>query len=303
MPWDPIKLNNGNAIPSIGFGTWKLGNGEKPTDEVEQALSLGFSHVDTAQAYQNEAEAGKAIRESGLAREDIYITTKFSGLNNKDIEDSIKDSLKNLGVGYVDLYLIHHPQLAIPDIRTAWEQFEGLQGAGLSKSIGVSNFGVEELETLLASAKIKPAVNQILLHPYVYKKQKPILDFAKKHGIVIEAYSTLIPLTTLPGGPVDKPVKRIAETKGVTPEQVLLAWAKAKGAVVLTTSSKKDRLERYLEAGDLGLSEAEIQSIDEAGARGALYVQLKTFGKRLACVAGLGALALGFSFISGVNLI
>ncbi|KAJ3534654.1 hypothetical protein NMY22_g6829 [Coprinellus aureogranulatus] len=252
MPWDPIKLNDGTAIPSIGFGTWRLGNGDKPTDEVEQALSLGFSHIDTAQAYRNEEETGKAIRESGLAREEVYITTKYSGLNKADIEDSIKDSLKNLGVGFVDLYLIHHPRLAVPDIRTAWEQFEGLQSAGLAKSIGVSNFGVDELKTLLATAKVKPAVNQILLHPYVYKKQKPILDYAKEHDIVIEAYSTLIPLTRLPGGPVDKPIKRIAERRDVAPEQVLLAWAKAKGVVVVTSSTKKDRLERYLEAGDLG---------------------------------------------------
>ncbi|KAJ3526230.1 hypothetical protein NMY22_g10244 [Coprinellus aureogranulatus] len=179
MPWDPIKLNDGNAIPSIGFGTWKLGNGDKPTDEVEQALSLGFSHIDTAQAYRNEEEAGKAIRESGLAREEVYITTKYSGLNKADIEDSIKDSLKNLGVSFVDLYLIHHPRLAVPDIRTAWEQFEGLQSAGLAKSIGVSNFGVEELETLLATAKVKPAVNQSTeaVDPFTLTADK-LLDFA-----------------------------------------------------------------------------------------------------------------------------
>ncbi|KAJ2912745.1 hypothetical protein MD484_g7666, partial [Candolleomyces efflorescens] len=169
-------------------------------------------------------------------------------------------------------------------------------------SIGVSNFGVEDLKTLFKSAKIKPAVNQILLHPYVYEKQKPIIEYSKKHGIVIEAYSALSPLTTLPGGPLEKPLNEIAERKNVTPEQILLAWTKAKGAVVLTTSSKKKRLERYLDAGDLKLSDEEIKTIDDAGARGASRIQLKEIGKRLAWVGLLGALAVGFSLFSGVDV-
>jgi len=266
MPWDPVKLNDGNAIPSIGFGTWTLGNGQGPIDQVEQAISVGFSHVDTAQSYRNEEEAGKAIRESGLAREEIFITTKYSGLNGLDIQTSLKNSLKNLGVSHVDLYLIHHPRLAVPDIPTAWRELEEIKQKGLAKSIGVSNFGVSELKTLLASAKIKPAANQILLHPYVYAQQAPILAFAASEGIAIEAYSSLIPLTHRPGGPVDIPVSEIAERKKIAPEQVLLAWVKAKGAIVVTTSSKRDRLERYLDAGDIELTEAEILAIDNAGA-------------------------------------
>ncbi|KAF5354178.1 hypothetical protein D9756_007083 [Leucocoprinus leucothites] len=252
MPWETIELNDGNKIPSIAFGTWTLGNGQAPIDQVEQAISVGFSHVDTAQSYRNEEEAGKAVRESGLAREDIFITTKYSGTNGLDIQTSITNSLKNLGVSYVDLYLIHHPSLAVPDIPTAWRQLEELKEKGLAKSIGVSNFGVIELRTLLASAKVKPAANQILLHPYVYVRQAPIIAFAKAKGIAIEAYSALIPLTHRPGGPVDAPVNKIAKNKNVAPEQVLLAWVKAKGAIAVTTSSKKDRLERYLDAGNLG---------------------------------------------------
>ncbi|KAJ3821270.1 Aldo/keto reductase [Lentinula raphanica] len=251
MPWDPIKLNSGHEMPTIAFGTWKLGNGDGPINQVDQAISVGFNHVDTAQAYRNEAEAGTAIRDSGLTRSDVFITTKYSGLNGLDIKTSIQNSLKNLGVSYVDLYLIHHPRLAVPDIPTAWKEMEKLVDQGIVKSIGVSNFGVNDLAVLLASAKIPPAANQILLHPYVYAMQAPIIDYAKKHNIVIEAYSALIPLTQRPGGPVDVPVKELAKKLNVAPEQVLLAWVKAKGAVAVTTSSKKDRLERYLCYGTL----------------------------------------------------
>ncbi|KAJ7585683.1 Aldo/keto reductase [Mycena floridula] len=292
MPWDTVTLNDGRKMPTIAFGTWKMGNGDGTVHQVDQAISVGFSHVDTAQAYRNETEAGTAIRESGLAREEIFITTKYSGLNGLDIKTSVKNSLKNIGVTYLDLYLIHHPRLALPDIATAWKEMEELQEKGLVKSIGVSNFGVHELATLLASAKVKPAANQILLHPYVYAKQEPILDYAAKHGIVIEAYSALIPITTQPGGPVDVPVAAIATRLNVTPDQVLLAWVKAKGAVVVTTSSKKERLEGYLNAGDLALTAADITAIDLAGAAGVKHNFVKLSRPGAALLFGF-ALTLG----------
>nr|GAT47485.1 aldo-keto reductase [Mycena chlorophos] len=268
MPWTDFQLNDGHTIPSLAFGTWKMGNGDAPITQVDQALGVGFDHVDTAQAYRNEYEAGVAIRDSGLPRDQLFITTKYSGVDGKGIKQSVKESLANLGISYLDLYLIHHPRLAVPDIPTAWKEMEDIQAAGLVKSIGVSNFEVSDLKTLIASAKVKPAANQILLHPYVYARQKPILDFAKEHGIVIEAYSALIPITSQPGGPVDVPVKAITTRLGVTDDQVLLAWTKAKGAVVVTTSSKKERLLGYLNAGDLDLTDADIAAIDAAGALG-----------------------------------
>ncbi|KAJ6517496.1 Aldo/keto reductase [Mycena vitilis] len=286
MPWNPIQLNDGREIPSIGFGTWKLGNGDGPISQVDQAISLGFSHVDTAQAYRNEAEAGVAIRESGLERKEIFITTKYSGLDGLDIRTSISNSLKDLGVEYVDLYLIHHPRLATPDMPTAWKEMEDIQAQGLVKSIGVSNFEVADLAILLASAKVKPVANQILLHPYVYARQLPILEYAAKHKIVIEAYSALIPVTSLPGGAVDAPVHAIADRLGVTDDQVLLAWTKAKGAVVVTTSSKKERLLGYINAGELELTSDDIAAIDAAGAKGG-----KRFLRRLVGVALVSALA------------
>ncbi|KAI0001179.1 Aldo/keto reductase [Russula vinacea] len=284
MPWDLIPLNDGNAIPSIAFGTWTIGNGQGAIDQVEQAISVGFSHVDTAQWYENEEEAGKAVRESGLARRDMFITTKFSGLHGLDIQTSIHNSLKNLGVEYVDLYLIHDPSLARPDIPSAWAEMETLKRAGLAKSIGVSNFGINELAVLLASAKIKPAANQILLHPYVYGRQAPLLAYTAAQGIVSEAYSSLTPITRQPGGPVDKPVNEIARRLNATADQVLLAWVKAKGAVAVTTSSKKFRLEGYLAAAELDLTPADIAAIDSAGEKGA---RREIFIKTARVIAGL----------------
>lgn len=303
MPWDIIKLNDGHSIPSIAFGTWKMGNGQGPIDQVDQAISVGFNHVDTAQAYRNEAEAGTAIRESGLARTDIFITTKYSGVDGLDIPSSINNSLKNLGVSYIDLYLIHNPRLAVPDIPTAWKQMEEIKAKGLVKSIGVSNFAVQHLEILLASAKVLPVANQILLHPYVYAQQAPILEYAAKHNIVIEAYSALIPITSRPGGPLDAPLNSIATRLDATADQVLLAWVKAKGAVVVTTSSKKYRLEGYLRAGDLQLTPQDVSALDEAGAQGAKQFKAKTFLRRLVVVSLMGAVALSVCSYLGIDVL
>ncbi|KAJ7916762.1 Aldo/keto reductase [Mycena leptocephala] len=292
MPWETFELNDGHKIPSLAFGTWKIGNGDGPVSQVDQAISVGFSHVDTAQLYRNETEAGIAIRDSGLPRENIFITTKYSGF--ADIQTSIRDSLKYLGVSYVDLYLIHSPRLALPDIPTIWKEMEEIKSKGMAKSIGVSNFNAEQLAILLASAKVKPVANQILLHPYVYAQQLPILEYAANHQIVIEAYSALIPITSLPGGPLDAPLAQIADKHGVTTDQILLAWTKAKGAVVVTTSSKKSRLEGYLNAGDLVLSEDDIAAIDAAGAKGPPLTAIKK--KIILAVGILSTIAAGLAF-------
>ncbi|KAJ3507725.1 hypothetical protein NLJ89_g6141 [Agrocybe chaxingu] len=303
MPWDLIALNDGNSIPSIGFGTWKIPVGNTTADQVDQAISVGFSHIDTAQAYRNEADAGRAIHESGLARKDIFITTKYSGLDGLNIETSIKNSLSNLGVQYIDLYLIHHRAWLFPTYQQRWAELEGLKNAGLVKSIGISNFGIKETQILLASAKIKPAVNQILLHPYVYAQQAPLLEFSRVNGIVIEAYSALTPLTSRRGGPVDDPVKAVAKRLKATEDQVLLAWTKAKGAVILTTSSKKSRLEGYLAAGDLVLKDEEILAIDKAGAKGAQIVTAQKVVRRAAIVLFAGAVGLGLCSYLGIDVL
>ncbi|KAJ7599307.1 Aldo/keto reductase [Mycena floridula] len=265
MPWDTVTLNDDRKMPTIAFGTLDLGNGEKSVQAIDQAISVGFSHIDTAHGYGNEKEAGTAIRDSGLAREDLFISAKYSGLDGLDVKTSLVKSLDKLGVTYLDLYLIHFPRI---DITTIWEEMEELQKRGLVRSIGVANFKIDHLTSLLATAKIRPAVNQIVLHPYVYAQKAPLLEYASKNGIVIEAYNTLIPITKRPEGPVGVAVNAIAARLNVTADQVLLAWAKAKGAAVLTTSSKKFRLEGYLNAIDIKLIDADIAAIDLAGTAG-----------------------------------
>ncbi|EKM53309.1 uncharacterized protein PHACADRAFT_259582 [Phanerochaete carnosa HHB-10118-sp] len=302
MGWDTIKLNNGNEIPSIAYGSWTLGGGQPTVDHVDQALDGGFNHLDTAQSYRNELEVGTALHDSGLKRDDIFITTKYSAIDGLDIDTSIHNSLKNLGVQHVDLYLIHNPRI-VPDIPSAWAQMEKLQSDGFTKGIGVSNFEISHLETLLASAKVTPAANQILLHPYVWQRQAPLVEYCQKKGIVVEAYSVLIPLTHQPGGAVDAPVKKIAKREKVEPEQVLLAWAKSKGVVVVTSSTKKDRLQRYLAAGDLKLTDEDIASIDKAGSEGARRFTARTFVKRAIGLALFGAAVLGACSYIGVDLI
>ncbi|GBE84651.1 Aldo/keto reductase [Sparassis latifolia] len=303
MTWDLIKLNDGYSIPSIAYGTWTLGQGQSTIDHVDEALSVGFEHIDTAQSYRNEREAGLAFAESGLARTDVFITTKYSGLDGLDVETSIQNSLENLGVKYVDLYLIHSPGLARPDIPTAWAKMEKIKTDGLAKSIGVSNFNVQQLETLLASCKVKPVANQIIFHPYALEQQWPIVEYGNNHGVVSEAYSALIPLTRQPGGPVDAPVEAISERLNAKPEQVLLAWAKAKGTVVVTSSTKKERMEGYMAAGELELTKEDIAAIDAAGIMGARRITARTYLRRAAIAALVGAVILGACSWMGLDVL
>jgi len=267
MPFCDIKLNDGNKIPSIAYGTGSVNKGKDIHESIELALDTGFSHIDTAQVYKNEQAVAIAIRESGLDRSELFITTKYDG---GIIEDRLRGSLNKLQVKQVDLYLIHWP-LAIEngDFERTWRGFERVKWEGLTKSIGVSNFDVEDLQKLLKIAHVKPAVNQINLHPYSYATHASLLDCHAAHGIVTEAYGSLASITTFPGGPVDVPVEKAAQRLGITPSQVIFLWVKAKGAVIVTTSSSKQHLEQYIAAGDLPpLTEEEVAAIDAAGAQG-----------------------------------
>ncbi|KAI0763567.1 Aldo/keto reductase [Trametes elegans] len=266
MPFGTVKLNDGNEFPVIAFGTGSKWRGQNVTDYVIQAIETGFSHIDTAQWYRTEGGVGRAIRDSALDRSDLFITTKWSGLTS--ISEAIQNSLKQLGLKQVDLYLVHYPTI-LKDVAKDWQTFENIKETGLSKSIGVSNFNLEQLQNLIKVAKIKPAVNQILFHPYNYAQHKELLEYSTKHGIITEAYSSLQPITRYPGGPVDKPVKAAAKRLNATPVQVLLAWVRSKGVAIVTTSSSKDHLKEYLEVADLpSLTDEEIAAIDEAGAKG-----------------------------------
>jgi len=278
MPWENIKLNTGREVPGIGFGTWKIPP-PNTASNVDTAFDVGFSHVDTAQAYGNETEVGVALKESGLSRSDIWVTTKWSGRpwgNGESIDPatSLDESLVKLGLKHVDLYLVHTPRLfgSRDNIRHGWKEIVALQKSGKTKSIGVSNFTLDDMKELIEGGEKRPemlpAANQIELHPYVWDAYRANVEYCQRHGIAIEAYSPLKPLTTYPGGPVDKPVAEIALRLNVKPEQVLLAWIKSKGAIALTTSRSKERLEAYVAAGDVQLSEDDTRAIEAAGRKG-----------------------------------
>ncbi|KAF8707064.1 hypothetical protein AX14_013704 [Amanita brunnescens Koide BX004] len=160
MPFGTIILNDGNRIPAIAFGTGSALKGQDVSSYVEQALNFGFSHIDTAQYYQTEESAGKGIRESGLDRSEVYVTTKYSHGGGGDIQQVVRQSLSNLGLTYLDLYLVHFPD-AVKSIESGWKEFEKIKKDGLARSIGVSNFNLEQLQSLIKTAQIKPAVNQV----------------------------------------------------------------------------------------------------------------------------------------------
>ncbi|GJE97123.1 aldo/keto reductase [Phanerochaete sordida] len=266
MPFGTVKLNDGREMPTIAYGTGSKWKGHDVTTYVEQAIDVGFSHIDTAQFYGTEEFVGSAIKESGLARSELFITTKYSGLGTAS--DAIQASLEKLGLAFVDLYLIHNPRL-LDNIAAVWAQFESFQKAGFAKSIGVSNFQLDQLKPLVASANVVPAVNQIFFNPYNYAENKELLEFSQKHGIVTEAYSSLAPITRYPGGPVDKPVNAAAKRLGATPTQVILSWVRSKGVVIVTTSSTKAHMKEYLDVADLpSLTDDEITAIDEGGKNG-----------------------------------
>ncbi|KAI0042147.1 Aldo/keto reductase [Auriscalpium vulgare] len=298
-----IKLNDGGEIPVLAFGTGSWLRGKAATEYVDNALNFGFSHIDTAAIYYNEDSVGTAIRESGIDRKDLYITTKYDG---GDIQEAIRASLEKLGLKSVDLYLIHFPGLVEKDFGGAWAEFVKIKESGLARSIGVSNFTLEQLQTVVNTGTSIPAVNQIQFHAYNYASHKDLLEFSAKHGIVTEAFGSLAcvsrttlfllrsslsppdarsPITTYPGGAVDSVLATIAARIGGTPAQVIFKWVLAKGAVVVTSTSRADRLKEYLAVTELpDLTEAEVASIDTAGAQGPPSPALKKLSKVLAAL-------------------
>ncbi|KAJ7601047.1 NADP-dependent oxidoreductase domain-containing protein [Mycena floridula] len=267
MPFENVPLKDGNSIPAIGFGTGSVWKGQDVVQYVNQAIEAGFNHIDTATLYRNEEYVGQAIRESGLDRSDFFITTKYGA--GSIPREELEKSLSKLGLKSVDLYLIHFPGAVVPDFISAWKQFQQIKADGLAKSIGVSNFMVEDLEQVINIGKSPPVVNQIQLHPYNYVEMKPVLEYCKAKNIVIEAYGSLAPLTTYPGGPVDAPLEAAALVRGATTSQIIQLWVKSKGVVIVTTSSSKQHLEEYLSVFDLPpLTEVEIAAIEKAAANG-----------------------------------
>ncbi|KAM0792246.1 hypothetical protein ACM66B_004940 [Microbotryomycetes sp. NB124-2] len=275
-----VPLNDGNKIPGIhyGVGTAWYGRGldQSLIDAVKTAVDVaGFAALDNAEMYKNEESVGQALKELGeFNRDKLYITSKV-GAGIKDIRKTLQDSLKKLGVDYLDLYLIHTPtelgKPGCPDHAQAWKTMEELKDEGLVKSIGVSNYRVSDLEKTLVVAKHKPAVNQIEFHPFVYEKTKPLQDFMNQHGIVLEAYGPTVPVAKSWGGPFEEELEKVTKAVGeragssVEASQVMLKLAQQRGAVIVTTSGKDWRMKQQLQAGGIpDLTEEEIERLQKA---------------------------------------
>ena len=264
---EEYQLSNGVLIPKIGFGTWQIPDGEEVYNSVTHALKVGYRHVDTAQIYRNEVGVGRAIADSGLAREEIFLTTKvWNDKHDYDLaKASIEESLEKLGVDYVDLLLIHWPNpkaLREQDAwkagnAGAWKAMEEAYRAGKVRAIGVSNFMIHHLEALLETADIKPHVNQVLLAPGC--SQDELVAFCRQEDILLEAYS---PLGT--GSIFDNPVaQELAVKYGKSVAQVALRWSLQKGFLPLPKSVTPQNIEANLQIFDFELSEDDLEILDK----------------------------------------
>jgi len=264
-----FTLNTGDKIPAIGLGTWQSAPNQV-RNAVKVALQKGYHHIDTALAYGNEKEVGQGIKDSGVPREEIWLTTKLDNTWHYIVSEGIETSLKDLDTEYVDLYLMHWPSSTDPndkkkhlpdwDFIKTWQEMQKLPATGKVKNIGVSNFGIKNLEKLLndPSCKTVPAVNQIELHPN--NPSPKLVAYCKEKGIHCTAYSCL--------GSTDSPLYKdptllkVAEEKGKTPQQVLLMWGLQHEWSVIPKSVTEARIEKNFELNGWDLSTEEMQKLD-----------------------------------------
>ena len=254
-------LNNGVSIPVLGFGTWKAENGEVAYQAVLEALKTGYRHIDTAAVYKNEESVGRAIRDSGIPRQEIFVTTKLWNTNHsyEEARQAFEQSMEKLGLDYLDLYLIHWPNpkpLRENDAwktRNAevWRAMEDLYQEGKIRAIGVSNFLPKHLNALLKTARIVPAVNQVRLAPGVY--QEEVVAYCKEKGILLEAWGSFGQ-----GELFDKKgVQEIAAKHGKSVAQISLAWSLAEEFLPLPKSVTASRIQSNLDCFGIELSKEE----------------------------------------------
>src|SRR5438067_11596762 len=249
----PLRsLADGNHIPVLGLGVWQVPIGVTTVNAVRWALELDYRHIDTAQAYGNEESVGRALKQSGVPRDEVFITTKFYPGSTDPVAE-LEGSLRRLGVDHVDLYIIHWPQ---GGPTWAWPGMERARELGHARSIGVSNFSVRELDEVTAGADIAPAVNQVQFSPFEYRRG--LLEACEQRGVVLEAYSPLGTGRHLS----DAAIKRIADRTGRTPAQVLLRWCLQREPPVLPKSIHPERIEENAGIFDFTLSDEDIAQLD-----------------------------------------
>ena len=244
-------LNNDTTIPLLGFGTWKL-TGQDAYNAVATALKAGYRHIDTAMIYRNEEEVGQAIADSGIEREELFVTTKLWNDDHAAVQAAFDLSLQKLGLEYVDLYLMHWP---VPERVESYKAMEMIYKSGKAKSIGVSNFTVTHLESFLQEVDVVPTVNQVEFNPFL--NQKELLDYCTDKNIILEAYSPLTHAHKLQ----DPRLVDIATRYNKTPAQILLRWATQQGIVVIPKSSNPNRIAENHDI-EFGISDEDVATMN-----------------------------------------
>lgn len=248
-----LKLHDGHTIPCLGFGVWKASSGDC-YNAVRTALDTGYRHIDTARIYGNEEDVGRAIRDSGIPRNDIFVTTKLWNSDQAKAQKAFDDSLARLGLDYIDLYLVHFP---VTKTRVAaYAELEKIQATGKTRSIGVSNYMSAHLDELLKVCQVKPVVNQIELHPWL--AQKELKAYCESRDIRIQAYSPLAHGQKTG----DASLKPVADKHGKSIAQVLLRWSIQKGNIVLVKSVSPQRIQENFAIFDFELDAGDIQTLD-----------------------------------------
>jgi 2,5-diketo-D-gluconate reductase A len=239
-------------MPMLGLGVWQVPNGTECVNAVRWALDLGYRHIDTAQAYGNEESVGRALRDAGVPRDEVYLTTKFYP-GGEDPAAEAEQSLKRLGVDHVDLYIVHWPQRGPT---WAWRGMERALELGYTRSIGISNFDVSDLQAVLAAAQVPPAVNQVQFSPFEYRRG--LLDACWARSVALEAYSPLGTGRHLS----NQTVKGVAQRIGRTPAQVLLRWCLQHDVPVISKSTRRERIGENAQIFDFTLSDEDMVALD-----------------------------------------
>lgn len=249
-----ITLNNGTQMPLLGLGTWQSKSGDIAYNAVKYALKVGYRHIDTARFYNNEESVGKAIRDSGIPREEIWLTTKLFPIDAWNAQKAFDTSFNKLDIGYIDLYLIHWPMPGMT--KKNWLKMEEIFKGGKVKAIGVSNYSIDQLKTTMSVATIKPSVNQIKQSPYNYNQKMD--KFCKDNGIVLEAYS---PLTRGKNLNEDR-LKKLADKYQKSTAQILIRWCLQKDIVVIPKSVHENRIKENTELYDFEIDAKDMSLLD-----------------------------------------
>jgi len=257
LPVPFLELNDGNRIPQLGLGVWRL-PAEDTERVVSEALEAGYRHFDTARIYDNEAAVGRALAASGIPREELFVTTKLWNSDQEDPHGAFEASLDRLGLEKVDLYLVHWPVPARNTAVAAWRGLVEIVGSNQCDSIGVSNFEIPHLNELITETGVVPAVNQIELHPLHQRRE--LREFCAERGIAVEAWG---PLGQGKTDLLERPVTvAAARAHGKTPAQVLIRWHLQHGTIVFPKTSRRERLIENAKVFDFELSDTEMAAID-----------------------------------------